>query len=251
MAKAKLTPEQWAEARREWESNASASYATVAAKFMISRALVGQKSLAEHWQRDIGVPDPKSAEAVAARAENLQDRPSTGHMDGRLDNAAPARVVAGAFVTPTAAAAPAPSYTDDPTIPDGLDADEREAFIKAAILSRQRAINARHLNETKAVRSQVYGAIKKVDKEGGAGAALAALRIVQALRNMQDSELETELERVRLTLGEFHGKPKGPAPARITVVLEKAGVRQVVEVADAVEGMRLGNGLDMEILDVE
>jgi hypothetical protein len=35
------------------------------------------------------------------------------------------------------------------------------------------------------------------------------------------------------------------------VVLEKEGVRQVVEVADAQEGMRLGNGLETEIFDVE
>lgn len=101
------------------------------------------------------------------------------------------------------------------------------------------------------MRAQVYAAIKKVDKEGGAGAALAAVRIVQALRQMQDSELETELERVRLALGEFAGKPKGPTPARITVVLEKAGARQVVEVADAVEGMRLGNDWETEIINVE
>jgi hypothetical protein len=62
------------------------------------------------------------------------------------------------------------------------------------------------------VRAQVYAAIKKLDKDGGAGAAMAALRIVQTLRHMQDSELEIELEieleRVRLAMGSSTGSPR-------------------------------------------
>lgn len=58
------------------------------------------------------------------------------------------------------------------------------------------------------MRAQVYAAIKKLDKDGGAGAAMTALRIVQTLRHMQDSELEIELERVRLAMGSSTGSPR-------------------------------------------
>jgi hypothetical protein len=259
MSAQKITDEQWTEARKRYETEPGLGLGKIAQVLDCSKSLVARKAREGKWQKDIGVPHqvhPTGKAKDSIFTENARGRDVQAvHVYPGEASTQTARVVADVFVPPTAErgveSTPLPTYADDPTIPEGLDAEEREAFVKAAILARQQAINARHLHETKAVRSLVYAAIKKVDKDGGAAAALAALRIVQALRHMQDSELETELERVRLALGEFHGKPKGPTPCRITVVLEKKGVREVVEVADAQEGMRLGNGMETEIIDVE
>ena len=252
MAAQKITDEQWAEARKRYETEPGMGLGKIAQVLDCSKSLVARKAREGKWQKGIGVPSQvhptsKAKDSIFTENPRASEAQAVHVYPGEASTQS-ARVVSDVYVAPTA---PAGGYADDPAIPDGLDAEGREAFVRAAILARQRSINARHLHETKAVRAQVYGAIKKVDKEGGAGAALAAVRIVQALRQMQDSELETELERVRLALGEFAGKPKGPTPCRITVVLEKESVRQVVEVADAQEGMRLGNGLEKEIIDVE
>ncbi|MGF6772907.1 hypothetical protein P3T18_005401 [Paraburkholderia sp. GAS199] len=228
MAKAKLTPEQWTEARREWESSPLTSYATVAAKFLISKALVGQRAAAENWQKAIGVDLHPSTNTAGGRVENLQERGRSGYVGRRLDSSIQAlKGGTDVFAQPAAAEegasdkTPSPSaYADEIYIPEGLDADEREEFVKAEIVGRQKAINARHLKELQATRGKVYAAIKRLEERDGAGGALAAQRIVAALLKLQEGEMITELERVRLSLGEFAGKPAGPRPCRIVVHMQ-------------------------------
>lgn len=222
MAKAKLTPEQWAEARREWESNPTASYATVAAKHMISKALVGQRASAEKWQRDVGVPDPKSSEAIAARAVNLQNHRGSGYAGAPVDvqsrpesacAPSPEPVVAEVFAIRPA---PAPS-SGDISMPDGLDPSEQEALIRAAVIRRQTEMNATHRKELRAVKAQLYKAVNGASEKGGGAAALSVLRAVQALERMQAVELDREIERVKLECAVFAGAPVKPQPVRILV----------------------------------
>ncbi|CAD6514095.1 hypothetical protein LMG28727_00837 [Paraburkholderia kirstenboschensis] len=254
MTAQKITDEAWAGARERYETEPGLGLGKIAQLLDCSKNLVARKAKERGWQKGIGVPVQVHGNAAPSDSKVTGNpvHPATRapYVYAPEPSTAPSRVAADVFVPPAAAQTPAPSYADDPTIPEGLDAAEREDFVKAAILARQKAINARHVHETKAARSQVYAAMKKVGTEGGAGAALAVMRIVQALRNVQDAEMEAELERVRLSLSEFAGKPKGPMPARVTVLLVKEDVRQVVEVADAAEGMRLGNGWETEIIDV-
>lgn len=225
MAKAKLTPEQWAEARREWEMNPTASYASVAGKFLISKALVGQRAASEKWQRGIGVASHPKDTTAQGNSGNLQDCPSTRPMDARLDasdspNTRPAHVVAEAFVPPTAEKTPANDYADEIRVPAGLDELDREEFVKAAIVARQRAINARHLKELNAARSKLYESIRKAGTKEGAGNALASQRNIAALIALQAAEMDAELQRVKLEVAEFVGKPMKPTPARIVVHMQ-------------------------------
>lgn len=225
MAKAKLTTEQWHEARRAWETDPNASYATIAAKFLISKALVGQRAAAEKWQKGIGVaPHPKDTTAQV-HSEKLQDSPSTSHASAAVDAPMPsnstARVVADVFVPPLGVKpinTPGTNdYADEIRIPDGLDEVDREAFVAAAIVARQRQINAKHIRELTAARAKLYGAIKGTATKEGPAQALASQRNIAALLALQQGEMDAELQRVRLEVAEFVGKPLKPTPCRIVV----------------------------------
>jgi hypothetical protein len=140
-------------------------------------------------------------------------------------------VVAEVLVPPTAAQVvgtdptpPQPNdYADEVRVPDGLDEIEREEFVKAAIVARQRAINARHLKEMNAARSKLYESLKKAGTKEGPGAALAAQRNVAALLALQQGEMDAELQRVNLEVAEFVGKPLKPPPCRIIVHVREGG----------------------------
>lgn len=223
MAKAKLTPEQWAEARREWECNPAASYATVAAKFMISKALVGQRAISERWQRDIGVPDPKSADAVAARAESLQDRPSAGHMDGRLDEHASQNSGQVGDIyrackpqpipdRPRASLKPAATGPDRPLFANGVD---ELAWIEEQVSIREKAILERHAVELRALTNSIYDAARKTGKAEMGAASRAANQLSQALERKQKMEREHCAMQTRIELGAHYGA--GPRPAVIVI----------------------------------
>lgn len=108
-------------------------------------------------------------------------------------------------------------------MPAGLDEWEREEFVKAAIVARQRSINARHLKELNAARSKLYESLRKAGTKEGAGAAISAQRNVTAMLALHKGEMEAELQRVKLEVHEFIGKPVKPTPCRIIVHVREGG----------------------------
>lgn len=239
MAKKILTPVEMTEARRLYERDGW-GYGRIATKFSVSKPTV--QGWAKNWQRDYGVaPLPARQKAEAGKGLDLGNPKVTGNAGAGATRAgyayptdaaaSPAREVAGVFLPPSAAqgkggeSPPLQStgYADEMQVPADLDEVEREEWIKRAIVARQRSINARHLKEMQAARAQVYAAIKKAGAEGGQAAALAVLRIVQAVRAMQEADMEAELQRVRLEVAEFVGKPSDPPLCRIIVHVREGG----------------------------
>ncbi|CAE6713888.1 hypothetical protein R69888_01279 [Paraburkholderia haematera] len=279
MAKAKVTPEEWAGARKEWEGSATVSYADIARKLLISKALVGQEAKRAGWQKRIGVAESSNKpgpEANSKLTENARQGPKRAPV---LDDSRPSSVASPASPAASeseaarqvdAAAADAMANRSAPTydeikIPDGLDLFEREDFVRAAIVVRQRQINATQSKELSAVKQKLYNAIKNASTDAGPALALAVERNVRSMVAMHDAEMEKEIAKVRLDLSEFAGAPVRPMPARIIVHMipgfrigsdsnrtPAAGSREVeahslAEVANlSLQGTCEGNVVDVE-----
>ena len=237
MSAQKITDEQWAEARKRYETEPGLGLGKVAQLLDCSKTLVARKSREGRWQKGIGIPAQVWNGASAREAkvtENAVHSPTRnpGVHAAEPSTHAPSRVVGEVFVAPAATSgvtplkqgmttdvtpAPAHAYADEINIPDGLDPFEREEYVKQAIVNRQKAINARHLREMQAARSKLYESLKKAGTKDGPGVALASQRNVAALLALQGGEMDAELQRVKLEVHEFVGKPLKPTPCRIVV----------------------------------
>ena len=234
MAKQKLTIEQWQAARREWESSPTESYGSIAGKYMISKALVGQRAAAEKWQKDARATSYGEDKGVESGIHNLQNSPSTLSASGRLD--APGSKNSGqvgdVYRTPASDAegrvdAVAADYIssratpefEDIQYPVGMvDAFERREFADAAIIRRQKQINALQRKELQAVKAKLYASIRSSADKNGAGMSLAVNRNIDSLKSLHAEERGRELERVALTLDEYAGMPMRPNQCVIRVV---------------------------------
>jgi flagellar biosynthesis/type III secretory pathway protein FliH len=239
VAEQKITDEQWAKARKRYETEPGLGFGKVAQVLDCSKNLVARKAREGKWQKDFGVPNqvhPTAREREAKVTESAVPSPTQAvHVNGAEASTRPAHVVAEVFVPPTGSQGmktdvtpgvgsvhtPSQSngYADEMQMPADLDEVEREEYIKRAIVSRQRSINARHLKELNAARSKLYESLKAAGSKEGPGAALASQRNITALLALQAGELDTELQRVRLEVAEFVGKPMKPTPCRIVVHL--------------------------------
>lgn len=251
MSQQKVIDEQWAHARKRYESEPGLGLGKIAQLLDCSKSLVARKAKEGKWQKDIGVPNqahPTAREREAKVTENaVPSETQAVHVNGAEASTQPARVVSDVFVPPSAAQAPqqpqSTDYADEIRVPADLDEVDREEFVKAAIVARQRAINARHLKELNAARSKLYESIRKAGTKEGAGNALASQRNIAALIALQAAEMDAELQRVKLEVAEFVGKPMKPPPCRIVVhmlpgeqILPAAAVygRNAIEVTDVI-----------------
>jgi hypothetical protein len=218
MSAQKITDEQWAEARKRYESEPGLGLGKIAQVLDCSKSLVARKAREGKWQKDIGVPTQvwKGAEASEAKVtESAVPSPTQAvHVNATDRPVSPSRVVSDVYLAPSAQST---AYSDEMLVPADLDEVEREEWVKRAIVARQRSINARHLKELNAARAQVYASLKKGGEKEGPGAALAAQRNVAALLNLQQGEMDAELQRVRLEVAEFVGMPVKPPQVRIVV----------------------------------
>jgi hypothetical protein len=220
----RVTDDAWREARRKWECG-EASVQKIADSLGVSKALVMKKKAAEGWQLAIGVaPVPVGGAAQAnakvtesAGASQTRTGSVTGHPGAESPRALPPDAVVSEVVVARPAAAPAPSHMDEIRVPDHLDDDEREEFVKRAIVGRQKAIHARQAKELSAVRSQLYAAIKGATSKGGSTVAMAVKNSIMALASLHEQEEAAELKRVRLEFDEFAGKSVRQTPCRIVV----------------------------------
>jgi hypothetical protein len=221
MSQQKITDEQWEAARKRYETEPGMGLGKIAQVLDCSKSLVARKAREGKWQKDIGVPNqvhPTARERDANFTESAVPRAAQAvHVNGAEASTQPSRVVSDVYVAPSAQST---AYSDEMRVPADLDEVEREEFIKRAIVARQRAINARHLKEMQAARSKLYESLKKAGTKEGAGAALASQRNVAALLALQQGEMDAELQRVRLEVAEFVGKPMKPMLCRIVVHLQ-------------------------------
>ncbi|MFM0752615.1 hypothetical protein [Paraburkholderia strydomiana] len=271
MSEKKISEQEWAAARKRYETEPGLGYGALAQALDCSKSLVARKAREGKWQKDQGVPaqvwggaEGTQSKVTESAVRSPTQAPGVHAAEPSISNpreVADVFVPAGATsdvtlriermttdVTPGVGTVPTPQpssgYGDEMRVPDRLDELEREDFIKAAIVARQKAINARHLKEITAARSKLYESLKKAGTKEGPGAALAAQRNVAAMLALQGGEMEAELQRVKLEVHGFMGKPLKPAPCRIVVHLE-AG-HQIVGGVTAVYGASA-----TEITDVE
>jgi len=220
MSQQKITDEQWEAARKRYESEPGLGLGKIAQLLDCSKSLVARKAKEGKWQKDIGVPmqvHPTAREREAKVTESAVPGPTQAvHVNPGGASTQPGRVAADVYVAP---AAQSNDYADEIRIPDGLDELDREAFVAAAIVARQRQINAKHIRELTAARSKLYESLRKAGTKEGLGAATASQRNVAALLALQKGEMAAELQRVRLEVAEFVGKPLKPTPCRIVVHL--------------------------------
>jgi hypothetical protein len=222
VAKAKVTPEQWAEQRKLWERSATVSYADIAANLLISKALVGQESKRAGWVKSIYADHPLPERGVAKQIDNLQNPQQPAARALNLDGLD----AKNADHVGNAPSAPADSPADRqipelgaiPDMPAGLSFDEERDWIEKQVMARQTALNRVHARELKAAKATVYAAIKGAGKDGGYDAARTARQIVASMTEQHASELANEAGRVRLELGAYQGS-QGPRPVRISVLL--------------------------------
>lgn len=226
MAKTKVTPEQWAEQKRLWESDSTYSYSQVADSLQVSKALVGQESKRGGWQKRIGVADG-SKNAGSVRDSNFTENAAAGPtraptLDG-LDAQNPDHVGNAQTAPPSPTAIRTqPDLGPVPTMPEGLSWSEQRNWIEKAVLARQTALNLVQGREIKVAKATVYAAIKAAGgKDSGYNAARTARQVVSALAETHRRESENEVARVRLELGAFEGVR--PRPAMI-IVHQRPGV---------------------------
>ncbi|MFL9994310.1 hypothetical protein PQR34_29005 [Paraburkholderia sediminicola] len=231
MAKQKLTPQQWQAARREWESSPTESYGSIAGKYMISKALVGQRAAAEKWQKDASATSYRNDRGAAPGIHNLQSSPSTRQAEGRLD--AQGSQNSNPQLPPPASDAEgrvdavAADYIANRTTPEFEDVQypvamvdpfERREYADAAIVRRQKQINALQRKELQAIKAKLYASIRSSMDKNGAGTALAVNRNIDSLKVLHAEERGRELERVALTLEEYAGMPTRPHQCVIKIV---------------------------------
>lgn len=221
MAKAKMTPAQWAQARREWERDPTASYASIAAKFLISKALVGQRAASEKWQKGLGVPahpkDTSPNRAPAPHIQNLQRAPSNPAEGESLD------AHDGAS---RAESADAPDAIDLGEI--GLPANfaemsfaERLAAAEAAALKRIDEMIARQERASNAALSLLYSAMKASrDGDKNANARIRGAEVThKALKLAHEEQRTQERQRVLRAYNVIEGaKPPKPLEPQIMIV---------------------------------
>lgn len=231
MSQQKITDEQWEAARKRYESEPGLGLGKIAQLLDCSKSLVARKAREGKWQKDIGVPNqvhPTGKAKDSKVTESAVPGPTqTVHVNPGGASTQPGRVVADVYVAPGAAKGVQTDWTphqqndyaDEIRIPDGLDELDREAFVAAAIVARQRRINAKHIRELTAARAKLYGAIKSTATKDGPAQALASQRNIAALIALQAAEMDAELQHVKLDVAEFVGKPLKPPPCRIVAHL--------------------------------
>ena len=217
MSERKVTDQEWADARKRYETEPGLGLGKIAQALDCSKSLVARKAREERWQKDFGVPSqvhPTAREREANFTESsVHPAKQAVHVHTDEPPVSRARVVADTFIAPAASSA----YSDEMQVPGALDEIDREEFIKAAVVARQKAINGRHLKELNAARAKLYESLKASGSKDGPAVALASQRNIAALIALQGAEMESELQRVRLEVAEFVGRPMKPTACRIFV----------------------------------
>lgn len=216
MSQQKITDEQWADARKRYETEPGLGLGKIAQLLDCSKSLVARKAKEGKWQKDIGVPNQvwKGVEASEAKVtESAVPRATQAvHVNGAEGSTQPARVVSDVYVAPSAPGVPADGVADRPEFTNGVD---ELAWIEEQVSIREKSILARHAVELKALTNSIYDAARKTGKSEMGAASRAANQLSQALERKQKMEREHCAMQTRIELGAHYGA--GPRPAVIVV----------------------------------
>ena len=212
----RVRPEDWAECRREWEGDVSVSYASIAARLLISKALVAKTAKAQGWNRGpdaIGAPLTKADLIFTGNPRHPGTR--TPSPDGARPNSSPA----ASPTAPTTARVES-TRTDLAERPVFANPTEELLWVESQVATRQDELVARFETELKALRVAVYGAARAAGTDKGLGMARIAKTLGEAFERQQKLDLQAEALRTRRELGALYGG--GPRPC-VIVVAQVAG----------------------------
>ncbi|MDR5878801.1 hypothetical protein [Caballeronia sp. LZ032] len=161
-----MNAENWQNARIQWESEPTASYAQVADSFGVSKALVGRKAKEQGWQKRL------SADVAADRAHEIAASEFTHSAIGQPGQA------------PVVDANRSGIRPGLPTVSSGVPVDQARAAAAASAVGRRAEVEIRHGQEHAAARSLLYGAMKSRDFESTKQAKLA----LESLKILHDLE---------------------------------------------------------------
>ena len=216
MSQQKITDDQWAEARKRYESEPGLGLGKIAQVLDCSKSLVARKAKEGKWQKDIGVPTqvhPTAREREAKVTESaVPSQTQTVHVNAAESPVSRSRVVADVYVAPTTPSGPADGVADRPEFTNVVD---ELAWIEAQVSIREKAILERHAVELRALTNSIYDAARKTGKAEMGAASRAANQLSQALERKQKMEREHCAMQTRIELGAHYGA--GPRPAVIVV----------------------------------
>ncbi|CAE6740079.1 hypothetical protein R75465_02229 [Paraburkholderia aspalathi] len=216
MSAQKITDEQWAEARKRYETEPGLGLGKIAQALDCSKSLVARKAREGKWQKDIGVPNqvhPTAREREAKVTESaVPSETQAVHVNAAESPVSPAHAVFDVYVAPSARGVPAVGVTERPEFTNGVD---ELAWIEEQVSIREKAILARHAVELKALTNSIYDAARKTGKAEMGAASRAANQLSQALERKQKMEREHCAMQTRIELGAHYGA--GPRPAVIVV----------------------------------
>lgn len=216
MSQQKITDEQWAEARKRYESEPGLGLGKIAQVLDCSKSLVARKAREGKWQKDFGVPNqvhPAGKAKDSNFTESAVPSPTQAvHVNAAESPVSPSRVVSGVYVAPSAMGFPTHGVADRPKLTNGVD---ELAWIEEQVSTREKAILERHAVELKALTNSIYDAARKTGKAEMGAASRAANQLSQALERKQKMEREHCAMQTRIELGAHYGA--GPRPAVIVV----------------------------------
>jgi hypothetical protein len=237
MSAQKITEEQWAAARKRYETEPGLGYGTLAQAFDCSKNLVARKAKEQGWQKGIGVlvqvhakasdGNPKfteSAGASDAQAVHVYAEPTENRVAGAALSASspPAH---SAQPEKSSKAAPASAGVFQIAEPaDDLSPALRREHVRRECEALATAMNGRHALELRGLQNAFATDITKGDpKDRGPALRLKALTESTAMRHKMQREALTDFAKLRL--GEFDGIGTG-----------------VMFVVHLVPGLRIGEG---------
>jgi hypothetical protein len=198
---ARLTPEQWHQARIAWESVPNATYESVGAQFGTSKQSVWKRATSEGWKKSSSTPVIN--DAANRRADAMVD-PPTGlkgdGVDAKLDASSPSRIKSEKVTDP---ASDEESIRKKATIIAGHrdEAGQLGLLLKAARNTFVAAVQLQGSDDDKkaawwrartaqsAARDAISGAAMRHDMERRAW-GLDVVVDPDQLRNLSDADLE-------------------------------------------------------------
>ncbi|MFM0088943.1 hypothetical protein PQR46_18710 [Paraburkholderia sediminicola] len=220
MVAKRITDEEWAEARRIYETTPGMGLGKIASQVLdCSKNLVVRKSQEQGWQKtqDAARATGKTGQVLHSNLTESATRTTTQavHVSDPAPPVSPValgRVVSDVYVAPSAPGVRADGIAVRPEFTNGVD---ELAWIEEQVSIREKAILERHAVELRALTNSIYDAARKTGKAEMGAASRAANQLSQALERKQKMEREHCAMQTRIELGAHYGA--GPRPAVIVV----------------------------------
>jgi hypothetical protein len=202
MARVVITKDQWGIARTQWENDPLVSYADIAESLGTSRQTVKQHADRNEWQRRLDL------QAVSDRAHAQADSKFTYSAVESPEQSEPV------YANPSEIGSRPPVRPSLPVVPAGVSPEVAQAAVASAAVDQRAEVLTTHRKELRAVRSQVYGAMKTADIE----AAKRAKIIAEGVKVLH------ETERKAWGLDAEPPKPGQPGTGVVVKVTRKQGI---------------------------